>query len=104
MPTTKNIQATIILLTLFFLFTANTQAETNHCWEEESEQQWNDLTKKYPNDMNIQTLHALRIGLYTKIELGDLTIDQATEIFERARLILIQEKRMKKEKGKKDVM
>lgn len=37
-------------------------------------------------------LHALRLGLCLKVERGDLTVDNATEIFEKARETLIQKR------------
>ncbi|MFC1533217.1 hypothetical protein ACFLZG_03070 [Thermodesulfobacteriota bacterium] len=43
--------------------------------------------------MDIQTLHALRIGLCAKVERGDLTVQEATLIFESARDSIINKKK-----------
>ena len=78
---------------LLFFSTQCVNAAENYCNEEESWKKWDELVQKYPNDHDIQTLHALRIGFCLKIERGDLTIEQATEIFERARGIIVNKKR-----------
>ena len=53
--------------------------------------------------MDIQTLQALRLGLCAKIERGDLTVEQATEIFERFRGVIIEKKKAEISKEKKDI-
>ncbi len=49
---------------------------------------WEVLIQKHPDDMLIYSLHALMLGLCFKIDRGDLTVDQATEIFENIRSAL----------------
>jgi hypothetical protein len=51
--------------------------------------------------MEVQALHAIRIGLCVKVDKGGITLDQATEIFESAREAII-EKRKADEKRQKD--
>jgi hypothetical protein len=51
------------------------------------------LVEKNPNDMEVQALHALRIGLCIKVDRGGITLDQATEIFESAREAIIQKRK-----------
>ena len=43
--------------------------------------------------MEVQALHALRIGLCAKVDKGHITLEQATEIFESAREAIIQKRR-----------
>ena len=52
--------------------------------------------------MDIQTLHALRLGLCVKVARGDITIQEATDIFENAREKVINRKKiegLQEEKG-----
>ncbi|MDY6905548.1 MAG: hypothetical protein SWH61_12785 [Thermodesulfobacteriota bacterium] len=67
----------------------------NYCQDPASWEKWEALCEKYPHDKNIQILHALRIGLCRKVEQGDLTVPQATDIFETARKSVIQQKKAK---------
>lgn len=69
----------------------------NYCNDPSSWQQWESLCEKYPSDKNIQILHALRIGLCQKVKSGDLTIPQATDIFETARETVIQRKKARQQ-------
>lgn len=75
---------------------AYSEPETNYCHDHETNAHWEALARKYPNDMGVATLHALRLGLCLKVERGDLTIDEATEIFENAREQIVQVKRENK--------
>ena len=77
-------------------------AETeNYCDDPDSWKEWNELIQKYPADMEVQALHALRSGLCVKIDRGNITVEQAIEIFESARETII-EKWKKDEKREKD--
>jgi len=51
------------------------------------------------NDDDIQTLHALRVGLCLKIEQGSITFEQATDIFNRAHDMVIEKKKSDQKKG-----
>ena len=48
------------------------------------------MIQKHPGDQDVHTLHALRIGLCVKVDRGDLTVEQATAIFEKARTALVE--------------
>ncbi|MBT7211285.1 MAG: hypothetical protein HN862_07685 [Candidatus Scalindua sp.] len=61
----------------------------NFCNEPDANLQWESLILEYPDDMQIHTLHALRIGLCFKVNRGDLTDGQTTEIFENMKRALI---------------
>lgn len=81
-----------ITLSLFILLTCTINAEENYCHDPEANQQWEELASKYPQDMGIAALHALRIGLCLKVERGDLSVDEPTDIFEKVRIQLVDKK------------
>ena len=68
-------------------------AAEDYCSDPESWEEWEELIEKYPNDSDIQALHALRIGLCLKVERGDLTVEQGTDIFEKARKAILEKKK-----------
>ena len=80
---------------------AEKKEEINYCNDEESWKEWDDLAVKYPNDEDIIILHSLRLGLCVKVKRGVITVQQATDIFEKMRTIIIERKKdtMKKDKG-----
>ena len=82
----------ILSFTLFFASLPAIAAE-DYCSDPESWEEWEELIEKYPNDSDIQALHALRIGLCLKVERGDLTVEQGTDIFEKARKAILEKKR-----------
>ncbi len=61
--------------------------------------QWEALVQEHPDGMQIHALHALRLGLCFKVDIGDLTVEQATEIFENMRSVLINAKAREMEEG-----
>ena len=95
----------VIISVIFPTLFSNTQsicAEENYCNDQKSWEEWDELVKKYPADMDIQTLHALRLGLCVKVARGDITIQEATDIFENAREKVINRKKiegLQEEKG-----
>ncbi len=94
---------TITILTLsIFLFSYSLNAEEkNYCEDQDTNMQWEALIQEHPDDMQIHALYALRIGLCFEVDRGDLTVDQATEIFENMRSALVNAKvyEMEKELG-----
>ena len=67
----KKITGIILVLALTFSFSPGlTEEPTNYCLDKESWKEWDALVKKHPNDEEVQTLHALRLGLCVKIEQG----------------------------------
>ncbi len=52
---------------------------TNDCKNPDATIQWEQLAKKYPDDMAIHRLHALRLGLCEKVERGDVTVEHDTQ-------------------------
>ncbi len=95
---------TIIILTLsFLLFTYSLNAEEkNYCNDPNTNVQWEAMVKKHPDDLQIHALYALRLGLCFEVDRGDLTVDQATEIFENMRSALISAKVWEKEEELKE--
>ena len=73
----------IFQVVLLFLFSSSLTAKEpeNYCKDSDSWTEWKNLARKYPNDKDIQLLHALRIGLCIKIEKGSITQNLAVDIF-----------------------
>lgn len=59
--------------------------------------EWESLTRRYPDDMMIRSLRALKYGLRSKLDKGDLDISQAAAIYKKMKKALIN----KKEKDRK---
>jgi len=98
----KKIAATILLLAITILCPLlNAEEAENYCKDKQSWEEWDRLVQKYPNDLDVQTLHALRIGLYIKIDRGSITFQQANDIFNRSHEMVIKKK--KSEQKKKDL-
>lgn len=81
--------------------TSEQSEKVNYCTDKESWKEWDDLIIKYPGDEDITILHAMRLGLCAKVSRGDITVKQATDIFEKVRLVIIERKEAttKKDKG-----
>ncbi len=80
-----------ILLTLSILvfYSSYYAKEKNNCNDTDTNIQWEVLKQKYPDDMQVHALHALRVGLFFKVGRGDITVSQATAIYENMRNALI---------------
>jgi hypothetical protein len=74
------------------------QNPDNYCYNKKGWEQWDNLIRKYPNDWDVQTLHALRIGLCTKIEQGSITFEDANDIFNRLHDLVIEKKKEESER------
>ena len=68
----------------------------NDCKDPSTWDHWNRLIARHPDDMSLQALHALRIGLCQKVDKGNLTVEQATTIFETVRKALIEQQAQEK--------
>ena len=89
---------TIVFISTYLIFVSHgvLYAESkNYCHDKGSWKEWDRLIEKNPNDTELQTFHALRLGLCLKVEAGGITLERATEIFESARAVIIK-------KGKED--
>ncbi len=87
----------LTLLGLLFSYEINAGEQKNHCYDDDANLEWEALIQKYPDDIQIHALHALRIGLCFKVDRGDITVVEAAEIFENMRTALINTKERKKE-------
>lgn len=97
----------LILTLMILLLPLSALAEKNYCHDPESNAEWEELIEKKPDDMQVQALHALRIGLCQKVDNDVLTIPEATRIFENMRMALIKhrsrEKMMEKNMKEQDL-
>ena len=93
----KNTKIIIVLAFLSLLFSYSLNAEEkNYCEDPGANMEWEALIQKHPDDMQIHALHALRLELCFKVDRGDLTVSQVTEIFENMRSALISAKAREK--------
>jgi len=97
----------VVITTLLCLLLASAPSlaeETNYCHDAAVEAQWTELIEKSPADMDLQALHALRLGLCMKVDRGDLSVEQATKVFERARSRLLEIRRHGKRNMRDDLL
>ncbi len=81
----------IFLSVFLFSYVLNAE-EKNYCNDHDANMEWEALIREHPGDMQIHALHALRIGLCFKVDRGDISVSQATVIFENMRSALINAK------------
>ncbi len=96
----KRIIIVLMLSSLFVFYTLITK-ETSHYSNPKAHLEWIALIEKYPDDMSLQTLHALRLGLRMKVERGDINLDEATEVFEKIKKSFIKKKEQLENNSKK---
>ena len=51
------------------------------CNDEKVWDHFNNMVKEYPNDMSVQILHALKIGLCKKIQNNSISSSEALDLF-----------------------
>ena len=90
----------IITVILCFLISLTATAQENFCHDPKSWDDWSKIVQKYPDDVPLQILHALRVGLCIKVENGSITINEATNLVDEWSESLIQERREKKRQAK----
>ena len=96
-----------LILCLSSPCTGGTRTDSNnYCKDETSWQQWHELLDKHPQDDAIHALYALRLGLCSMVEAGNINQDRATDIFEKMRESLIERYREKEraEQGDQQAM
>jgi len=74
----------ILLILIIMIFTAPVFAQDqdeNYCHDKESWKEWDELIQKRPHDMDIQMLHAVRIGFCKKVEDGTISFETARDVF-----------------------
>ena len=69
--------------------------DENYCKDNDSWKEWSELVSKYPHNMDIQMLHAVRIGFCKKIEDGTISFEVARDAFNHLHETVI--KKSKKE-------
>jgi len=60
------------------------------CRDEASRADWDTRVAQHPTDAELQTLHALWLGLCVKVERGDMDLEEASTIFEKVRGTLVR--------------
>lgn len=63
--------------------------QNNYCVSPDIESKWQELIAENPDDKDVHTLHALRMGLYLKVEREEITVEAARKIFEKIKKLLI---------------
>ena len=86
----------ILILVLCIPFFAQAQ-DKNYCKNKESWKEWDILVQKHPHDMDIQMLHAVRIGFCKKITDGTISFEVARDTFNQLHETVI--KKAKKEQS-----
>jgi hypothetical protein len=81
------------LLLLLLLLPASVQADESQCEDAAAYTDWQERSAKHPEDVALQTLHALWIGLCVKVQHHEITTDQASEIFEHSRQRFVERRR-----------
>ncbi len=82
---------TFLIMTLCFFLSVPVYAqEPNYCHDKQSWEEWDALVLKYPNDQDVQILHAVRIGLCRKIEAGTISFDVARDAFNHMHKIVVE--------------
>ena len=81
------------------LWAADTEdKEVNHCHDPQAWVRWNQTVAKNPDDMELQFLHALWLGLCLKVERQELSVEQATGLFEQALSQLVERRQAERDK------
>lgn len=98
---------TVLVFIFIILFTSPMWTlvhadDVNYCHDKASWKKWDELIKKHPHDMDIQMLHAVRIGFCKKIEDGSITFEMASEAFNHLHKTVLQRAHEKKEQWLKD--
>jgi len=74
------------LLTIcFFALIPSVNATENYCHDEETNQQWNTLETMSGTHPDLVDLSKYRTELCSKVDLGELSVEQATVEFETER-------------------
>ena len=93
----------ILLILIFVIFTTPVSAQDeNYCDDKESWNEWSELVHKYPHDMNIQMLHAIRIGFCKKIKDGTISFEVAKDTFNHLHETVFQKTKKETEQRKKN--
>lgn len=67
--------------------------EPNYCHDTQRLQTWKDLLAKYPDDPDLQALHAVWVALCLQVTLHALPLDEAMARFEKAQTRLAEQRK-----------
>ncbi len=93
----------IIFLILIVFTVPGFAQDDNYCNDKESWKEWDILVQKYSHDMDVQMLHAVRIGFCIKIEEGTISFEMANDIFNQLHESVIKKSKEQQEQLKKDL-
>jgi len=92
----------VLSITIILLPAFSFAQDENFCNDKKSWKEWNKLARKYPQDMDVQMLHAVRIGFCRKIEEGTISFEMANDIFNQLHESVIKRSKEQQEQHKKD--
>jgi len=93
---------TVAIIIVVFTFSTYADDDSfkpkNYCKDKKAWAEWEVLVAKYPDDDDVQILHAMRVGLCIKVEQGSISLEKAVELFDRAHEFVIKQTEMNKKK------
>ncbi len=92
----------VLSITIILLPAFSFPQDENFCNDKKSWEEWNKLARKYPQDMDVQMLHAVRIGFCIKIKEGTISFEMANDIFNQLHETVIKKSKAQQEQKKKD--
>lgn len=77
----------------------------NYCHDAEKIKEWNALMAKFPNDLSIIKMYALRIGLCKAVDDKKISLETAIDVFNKEHMKVWQEtfEQEQLEKSKKKI-
>ena len=93
----------ILILILLFTTSISFSAEyVSFCYDKESWKDWDKLVQNNLHNMDIQRLHAIRIGFCKKIEDGTITFEVARDAFNHLHETVFQRTKKEQEQRKRN--
>ena len=86
-----------ILLSAIFVTGQLPAATINYCHDEEVNKDWERIANSY-NEPEIKELYRLRKDLCAKVDLGEITLDEAIDTFETQRQLKIKTLKQRKQR------
>ena len=78
---------------LFVPLTSSASTTENYCMDPSVNAEWSKMLSQAPRDNLVVHLFALRIGLCELVKRKIIDLDRATEVFEKARVDAVVERR-----------
>lgn len=98
----KTLLIFLLSLSLHSVVFASNEYDNSYCKDPVELQKWANMLDKNPDSDAIAALHALWIGLCSKVEVHSLTTSRANKIFENFREALIEGIEIQKNKSQPD--